>query len=375
MAGVTKRNGKYRGLVRLKGFKSESRTFDTRKEALAWASGRETELQRRRLDCPDLLIDEVVARYLSEVAPKRRMADSHAKHDVPSFRKRLNGLKLSDLFGTGLTDWILAQNDVTAGTRNWHVCRLYGVLRQAEMHMGISVPWSDMDACRRKMMSMGYLAVAGQRDRRVSDAEINLIKRHLCRQVSVRMADIIDFAVQSCMRVGEICRLEWGDLNEADRTILVRDRKHPTKKFGNHQVVPLLCGSFETLMRQPKRGQRIFPHDPTNISFKFHRAVVDAGLDDLVFHDLRHEGISRMFELGFQIQEVALVSGHTNWKTLARYLHLKPQSLVQREVQLRKMNPRRTATGERSGARGGLRQWAAQNPVPGHMVADGVVTR
>lgn len=210
----------------------------------------------------------------------------------------------------------------------------------------------------------------------MSDAEIDAIKRHLCRQVSVRMADIIDFALQSCMRVGEICRLRWDDLNEIDRTVMIRDRKHPTKKFGNHQVVPLLRGSLDTLLRQPVRGDRPFPHDPTNISLKFRRAADAAGVPDVVFHDLRHEGISRMFEMGFQIQEVALVSGHTNWKTLARYVHLRPQSLVAREAQLQeKRSPRRRPEGERPGASGGSRRQAPQTPYPAPMVTDAGLTR
>lgn len=62
-----------------------------------------------------------------------------------------------------------------------------------------------------------------------------------------------------------------------------------------------------------------------------------AGVEDIVLHDLRHEGISRLFELGFKIEEVALVSGHTEWRTLARYTHLRPASLVERERQLREM--------------------------------------
>jgi len=37
------------------------------------------------------------------------------------------------------------------------------------------------------------------------------------------------------------------------------------------------------------------------------------GVEDAVLHDLRHEAISRLFELGFEIQEVGMVSGHTNW--------------------------------------------------------------
>lgn len=352
MPSITKQDGKFRAWIRLKGWPSESKSFDTRREAKAWGDERERQLRQRRLDHPDLLIDEVVGKYLKEIAPLRKMARSHAAHDVPSFRKRLRGLTLSGLTGTGLTKWVLSNTDVSASTRNWHLCRLYGVLKQAEQHWGIEIPWKDMDRCRKKLSALGYIEPAGQRSRRVSDAEIERIKASLCREVTVRMRDIIDFCVQSSMRISEVCRIEWGDLNERDRTIVIRDRKHPTRKFGNHCVVPLLNGSFETLMRQPKRALRIFPHDPTNVSMKFRLAADKAGLSDVVLHDLRHEGISRLFELGFQIQEVAMVSGHTNWKTLLRYTHLRPESLVAREAALRaKESPGRAGAnrGKRKG--------------------------
>ncbi|RVC42576.1 site-specific integrase, partial [Mesorhizobium sp. M4B.F.Ca.ET.088.02.2.1] len=44
-------------------------------------------------------------------------------------------------------------------------------------------------------------------------------------------------------------------------------------------------------------------------------------------HDLRHEGTSRLFEAGFTIEQVALVTGHKDWKMLKRYTHLKPEEL------------------------------------------------
>ena len=43
---------------------------------------------------------------------------------------------------------------------------------------------------------------------------------------------------------------------------------------------------------------------------------------DLRLHDLRHEGISHYFELGEQIQQVAMVSGHKSWSMLQHYTHL-----------------------------------------------------
>jgi len=47
------------------------------------------------------------------------------------------------------------------------------------------------------------------------------------------------------------------------------------------------------------------------------------GIDDLHFHDLRHEGCSRLFELGWTIPQVASVSGHRSWQSLKRYSHLR----------------------------------------------------
>jgi integrase len=319
----------------LVGFNTESRSFNTKKEAKTWAEEREEELRRRRLGHPDLLIDELVGVYLKDIAPKRRMAKSHAKHDVPSFRKRLRGLTLSGLTGNGLSRWVLSNTDVSASTRNWHLCRLYGVLKQVEQHVEVKIPWEDMDACRKKLKQMGYIEPAGQRDRRLTDAEIAAIKSKFGREVTIRMKDIVDFCVASCMRIGEVTRIRWQDLDEQARTIVVRDRKHPTKKFGNHCVVPLLGGSFEILTRQPRRDDRVFPHNPLYLSIKFKDAARAAGVQNVVLHDLRHEGITRLFELGFQIQEVAMVSGHTNWRVLRRYVHLRPQSLVDRERVLR----------------------------------------
>lgn len=364
MASVSKRGDKWRGVVRLVGFETETKTFSTKREAKEWGDAREKELRQRRLDHPDLLIDELVGIYLKDVAPKRRMARSHAKHDVPSFRKRLNGLTLSGLTGNGLSRWVLANSDVSASTRNWHLCRLYGVLKQVEQHVEVKIPWQDMDACRKKLKQLGYIEPAGQRDRRVSDDEIARIKAALGREVTIRMKDILDFCVQSCMRIGEVTRIRWSDFDEKARTILVRDRKHPTKKFGNHCVVPLLNGSFETLARQPKRKDedRIFPHDPLYLSIKFKNAAREAGVENVVLHDLRHEGITRLFELGFQIQEVALVSGHTNWRVLRRYVHLRPQGLVERERELRALR-KKTAPRDAHGQGDNLTTLAG--PAPG----------
>lgn len=47
------------------------------------------------------------------------------------------------------------------------------------------------------------------------------------------------------------------------------------------------------------------------------------GIKDLHFHDLRHEGISRLFEMAQTIPQVASVSGHRSWQSLKRYTNME----------------------------------------------------
>lgn len=72
---------------------------------------------------------------------------------------------------------------------------------------------------------------------------------------------------------------------------------------------------------------RIFPVNHKSVSNVFTRACQRLKIVDLHFHDLRHEGASRLFEAGFTIEQVALVTGHKDWKMLRRYTHLRPEAL------------------------------------------------
>ena len=73
----------------------------------------------------------------------------------------------------------------------------------------------------------------------------------------------------------------------------------------------------------PRDGERIFPYSTDAISAAFTRACRFLGIEDLRFHDLRHEGISRLFEMGRTIPQAATVSGHRSWTSLKRYTHIR----------------------------------------------------
>lgn len=334
MGTIRKRGDRFQGIVRITGHDAEYETFSSRKEAKDWIRKREEVLEAKTISSPNLLLTDLIDQYVKEIAPKRKMADSHLGHDIPSIRLKFAGLRMRDLTGRGLTEWVLKQT-VAPSSRNWAIARLCGVLRQAESHWDIEVPWADMKRCRDRMWEMGYLALAEERDRRITDDEFTRIRANIAKGTRIPAADIFDFCLASAMRISEVCRIAWADLDEDARTVVIRDRKHPRRKFGNHQVVPLLNGAFEVVQRMPRTNALIFPCNPLVVSKVFQRAAVKGKVDDVVLHDLRHEGISRLFELGFEIQEVAIVSGHTNWRTLRRYTHLRPASLVEKERRLR----------------------------------------
>lgn len=131
------------------------------------------------------------------------------------------------------------------------------------------------------------------------------------------------FAVYSCRRDGEIYRLHWYDLNYDNRTCLLRDLKHPTKSWLT-KLFKVPSSALKIIEQQKKESEFIFPYNSQTISKSFANACKMCGIDDLRFQDLRHEGVSRLFEAGLSIQQVQLISLHSNWETLKRYTNLNP---------------------------------------------------
>ena len=133
------------------------------------------------------------------------------------------------------------------------------------------------------------------------------------------MSDIMDFSVDSAKRLGEITRVLWEDFEDTDQPMLtVRDMKDPKHKKGNHFRFPLLGRAAEIIRRQPVVDERIFPYNPKSISQRYAGAKIELKIIDLRFHDNRREGVCRMLEAGYSPAQVAAVSGHKNWNTLAR---------------------------------------------------------
>lgn len=137
------------------------------------------------------------------------------------------------------------------------------------------------------------------------------------------MASIAAFALFSTRREEEIATIRWSDLDEAGSRILVRDMKDPHEKDGNDIWCELPPEALRIALAQPRISDRIFPYNHRSVSANMTRAAALLGIINLHFHDLRHEGISRLFEMGKTIPQAASVSGHRSWSSLQRYAHLR----------------------------------------------------
>ncbi|KPW90236.1 MULTISPECIES: tyrosine-type recombinase/integrase, partial [Pseudomonas syringae group] len=133
----------------------------------------------------------------------------------------------------------------------------------------------------------------------------------------------LGFAIFSTRRQEEITRIRWDDLDEKRQAVMVRDMKNPGQKIGNNVWCHLPDEAWAILQSMPKGCEQIFPYNSDSISAAFTKACKYLELKDLRFHDMRHDGISRLFEMDWDIPRVASVSGHRDWNSLRRYTHLR----------------------------------------------------
>ncbi|ATC93525.1 site-specific integrase [Pseudoalteromonas tunicata] len=216
------------------------------------------------------------------------------------------------------------------------IAYLRSVMKKAGPVFNIDANYKIFEDAVPVLIEMGLVGKSQKRTRRPTENELERLKKGLTERMNYRAngevripyLDILEFSILTCMRIGEVCALRWDDLNRDHKTILVRDRKDPRKKEGNHMIVPLLAGSFDIVMRQPKTTDLIFPFKSRSVTAGFQRVRNELGIEDLRYHDLRREGASRLFEKGYSIEEVAQVTGHRNLNILWQvYTQLFPHKL------------------------------------------------
>lgn len=300
----------------------EAQTFDRKQAANAWVVKREAELKRpgglEQKEDPALLA--VIDRYIAE--SKSPVLGTKAQVLKSIKNSNLGETKCSDItsktlvsFARELTENVEPQ---TCGNYFSHLSNIFTVARPA---WGYPLSRQEFDDAVTVIKKLGLIRKGNERNRRPTLEELDRLMAHFGRvrdhrPSSIPMQKIVAFALFSTRRQEEITLLRWEDL-DSDR-VLVRD----TKK-GDNVYCELPPETLAIIESMPRDDERIFPYSTGAISAAFTRACRILGIEDLRFHDLRHEAISRLFEMGRTIPQVAAVSGHRSWTSLKRYTHIR----------------------------------------------------
>jgi len=144
----------------------------------------------------------------------------------------------------------------------------------------------DADApgkARTALDAEGIRIVSKQRTKRLTDAELSALREWIAanaKRTHLPLSDIVEFALATGLRRGEILALEWSNINGRVMTI---KRKHPRER-DRIEEVPLLkahpvwpqVDPLEIIERQPKKSSRVFPYVPDTVGFwlrQFRRAL------------------------------------------------------------------------------------------------------
>lgn len=352
MATITqyrKKNGElsYSAQVRVKqGGKvvfSASRSFPTRDAAERWAKRVEVQsaepgfIEQQRLG--KLTLGEIITRYRDELRAADRLGRSKGYVLDLLLRSGIATIEAVKLDSSHIVEHckLRAAGGAGPATVQQDVIYLRTMLDYASRAWGLPVSVAPVEAASPAVRKLGLTGKSHSRSRRPTVAELDQLYSWLgAREKGVNATiphcDIVRFAIASCMRLGEIGRILWADVDDARRTVMIRQRKDPSNKLTNDQEVPLLGEAWDIVQRQPRGDARIFPYNMESVGAAFERAVKALDIVDLRFHDLRHEGTSRLFEQGYSIQEVAMVTGHRSWNNLKRYTQLKPESLHEKQA-------------------------------------------
>ncbi len=327
MGVIQKRGDNYRVLIRKAGMPSISKTFPKKALAQAFMVETEANIAKGHYREDKTSLGWCIDQYVKEYGPFDRDKDEK----LTTLRKDLGQKTLKELDSSALISYAnyLSKSGVKGfrkpSTVKGFMVRLGQTLKVAEAAFDCKPKLDDFDKAMIFLKGQKVIGTSDERERRTTDDEIARVLSFA--KTSLPLQDLVRFQVVTAMRRGETLSLLWKELGDDGKTIGIW-RKHPDQ--GKRYVrVPLLPEAVALIQKQSKVSERIFPYTPVSISSAWKRAVAAAGVEDLRWHDLRHEGCSRLFEMGLDIMTVALFSGHRDMNMLRRYTHLNAKTVLE----------------------------------------------
>ncbi|EPY1498298.1 site-specific integrase [Klebsiella pneumoniae] len=330
---AVKQNGKY--------VHRENKTFSKNTLAKSWGAKRVAYIEEHGLPEPEKEMKEISVITVGDLLtlyenhPNITLGASKRSSLRTLGRSFLADIRLSELSAKHIIEHCQARKaqGLAPSTISQDISYLSVVLEAARPLFGANANVNELSDAKVWLRNMGMIGPSQRRSRRASSFEVDQLYEALKMKAETAYSgaplhQIFMFSILTCMRIGEVCRILWNDVDEMQRSVIVRDRKDPRKKSGNHMLVPLLGDAWRILNIQPKTDERVFPYNPKTITAMYRRVRDELDINDLRYHDLRREGASRLFEAGFSIEDVAQVTGHRSLSILWQvYTELFPKSL------------------------------------------------
>jgi integrase len=322
MATIRRRGATWQVQVRRQGHATLSRTFRRKSDAEQWARQKEAEIDRGELPVDTRVLRShtlahLLERYAGSVVPRKRSADREHYMLRIILRHPLSRVSLHRLIPAEIAkyrDERLAV--VTGSTVRRELAIVRHCIQVARNEWGFVLPSNPVDQVKLP-------APNNPRERRASTSELERLLEACEAKGNQRLSGVIQLAVETGMRRSELLGMRWADIDLEARTVFLRKTKndHP-------RTVPLSPRAIEIIRAMPRVGDMVFPVSANALRLAWERLRHRAGVSGLRFHDLRHEAVSRFFEKGLNMPEVAAISGHRDPRMLMRYTHPKAEAIA-----------------------------------------------
>ena len=326
MASIEKRSGRYgiRWRVRIRKPNSPTitRTFGYKADAETWARQTERSLESGSYNTnPNHeTLGHLIIRYADTVSVTKKGTEPERIRLVKIARHTLGKLPIAQLKSLHFAQYRDQRlKEVSPSTVRKELNLLSHVIDTARKEWNFYIPHNPISGVRRPKEDRA-------RDRRITPQDILLLLDSCRSSANPWLLPLVTLAIETGRRRGELLSLKWADINLNRLTCHLSMTKN-----GSSRDIPLSSCAIETLRDLPRNlSGVVFPMFPVALRGLWHRACGRASIEDLRFHDLRHEATSRFFERGLKVMEVASINGHKDLRMLQRYTHLQVEDLAKK---------------------------------------------
>jgi len=331
MATVRKRaNGSYQTIIRMAGFKAQSKTFPTKREAQEW--GKEVESGNAKgngVDHGSLrkgTVGALMERFRDEECPDRKGGDWETFWINRRIREdAFPLLRLDQDVAGGLRKFIKDRSkQVKPATVVRDLSFLGGVFTHAMKVWGTPLAVNPVHLVKKPSPPRGRETTWSPEDVAKLFKEVGPVD-FPPRQTKDYLPAIVELAIETAMRQGEILKFTKEHCHLDDAWLRLEDTKN-----GDARDVPLSKRAIEILrpfVEITKKGI-VFPLGRSAVQLNMRRATMGAGLVGMRFHDTRHTAATNLSKKLSNVLELSAVTGHRSLQSLKRYYNPKASDLA-----------------------------------------------